>query len=150
MGQAAMRHHREQIPITSLPTIQDLLVVAGQPEFVVLRYAEFIAFVAIADPDDPPDVQSVLATASTNEFVTLRFDDIVSYMQRFRYEGAVDEEHYLASHPDVRAAIERGATRCGTDHYVLQGYFERRAVRLAGNLRRRRRLPGLPGQGIAS
>jgi MoaA/NifB/PqqE/SkfB family radical SAM enzyme len=43
--------------------------------------------------------------------------------------GTVDERHYLATHPDVRAAVDQGHLQSGTEHYIISGYFERRAVK---------------------
>jgi hypothetical protein len=37
-----------------------------------------------------------------------------------------DDEGYLASNPDVAAAIRRGEVASGRDHYITDGYFEGR------------------------
>jgi hypothetical protein len=39
---------------------------------------------------------------------------------------AVDEEWYLSSYPDVRAAVEQGHVPSGESHYRLHGYREGR------------------------
>jgi hypothetical protein len=45
--------------------------------------------------------------------------------------GTIDAAHYLRRHPDVRHAIEAGQVADAREHYLMQGYVERRDVRLA-------------------
>ncbi len=127
------------IPISSLPSIQDVWLVDQKPHLVVFRYDEFIRFVATADPENAPDVNSVLALGGECQFITLHFDKIVQYMNRFRYDGIIDEEHYLSVHDDVCSAVNVGLLSGPINHYILQGYFERRAVRILDPASKQRR-----------
>lgn len=40
-----------------------------------------------------------------------------------------DEDYYLSHNPDVAAAVQSGAMRCGHDHWMAFGRFERRLPR---------------------
>ncbi len=60
---------------------------------------------------------------------------------RSAFDGTFDGRDYLARHPDVRAAVERGEFRDALHHYEEFGRRERRA--------HRRALPGYPGVGVA-
>ena len=46
--------------------------------------------------------------------------------------GDIDELTYLERHRDVATAVAEGRLRCGREHHIFQGYFERRSVRFPG------------------
>lgn len=41
----------------------------------------------------------------------------------------VDEDWYLSSNQDVKAAVRAGSIKSGRDHYISEGYFENRFPR---------------------
>jgi hypothetical protein len=125
-----MTEDATKIAITELPKIIDLLLVDGEPCFVVLMYNQFVKFAAIASPNSSPDVVSVLNYNKEHAFVIISYDEFRRYIKKLDVVGDIDETHYLERHKDVKIAIEQGMLRSGTQHYILQGYFERREVRI--------------------
>jgi hypothetical protein len=132
------------IPISSLPRIEDIWLIEERPHLVVFRYDEFVKFVIAADPDNAPDINSVLVANNENQFVTVGFEDILGYMRRFSYDGIIDDVHYAKTHQDVREAMNNGKVSRPFDHYVLQGYFERRSVRILDPAAKRPRPAAAP------
>jgi hypothetical protein len=120
-----------------LPEIVNLLRVGRAPGFVVLRYAGFVNFAAAAGDVQAPDVAAVLDCRANHkaeheaehEFAVLRVAAYRQFLSRAHLTGEVDEAHYRDRHPDVAAAITQGRVASATRHYLVQGYFERRAVR---------------------
>ena len=47
-------------------------------------------------------------------------------MEKILSEIQVDEDWYLAKHPDIRDAIKRGTVQSGQNHYVRFGFYEHR------------------------
>ena len=117
------------VAINRLPQIVDTLSVNGRPEFFVLHYDEFVRFVIVASGGLALDVVSILDCDGKHVFAILRGDHYATYIPMLDVFGEVDEAHYLDKHRDVKAAVSRGELRNGTQHYLIQGYFERREVR---------------------
>jgi hypothetical protein len=117
------------IPITQLPRIVETLAVNGKPQFVILQYDEFVKVAAAASGRHTPDLVSVLDHGGEHVFVILTSDSHRMYISTLDISGEVDEAHYLNKHKDVKATIDQGRLRSGTQHYLRQGYFERREVR---------------------
>jgi hypothetical protein len=117
------------IPISGLPRIVETLGVDDTVRFVVLAYDEFVTFVAEALPATAPDVVAVLDHRGEHAFAIVLLGGLAEYIKALDIAGTVDERHYLAAHPDVGAAVDQGHLRSGTEHYIISGYFERRAVK---------------------
>lgn len=117
------------VGIAQLPRIVETLSISGKPQFVVLYYNEFVRLAAAAPGRHAPDIVSVLDHGDEHLFVILTSDSHRMYISTLDISGEVDEAHYLDKHKDVKAAIEQGRLRSGTQHYLRQGYFERREVR---------------------
>ena len=117
------------IPISRLPRIVETLLVDGATQFVVLEYEEFVTFVADTAPARAPEVVAVLDHRGEHAFVILPFIPFTSFVTTLDFSGTIDERHYLTAHPDVRAAVDQGRLQSATRHYIISGYFERRAVR---------------------
>ncbi len=123
------------LAITDLPTILDVLHVSGAPNFVVLRYRDYIRFAALAGTDHAPEVVSVLDAGGEHEFVIVAFDAYWRGLISLDIVGHIDEASYLAWNPDVATAVERGEVTSGNDHYLFQGYLERRRATLPATIR---------------
>jgi hypothetical protein len=119
-----------RIEITELPRIAGLLSVEKTPHFVVLPYEPFVLWVARAPQVSTPDVAAVLDTHGEHQFIVILYEEYRKYLGHVEVAGRIDEVHYLARHEDVSAAVSHGALRSGTDHYLIQGYLERREARL--------------------
>ena len=127
-----------EITISELPTIIDVLHHGGAPAFAVLPYYQFVRLAAMsaspddsdASPNETPEVSSVLEGDGEHAYAIVAWDAYRSYLNRFAVFGHVDENHYLTMHEDVRKAVEDGGIASGTEHYIVQGYFERRRARL--------------------
>jgi hypothetical protein len=117
------------IDVRMLPEIVEYLLVGGEPAFVVLRYDQFVWLAATMA--DAPDVMSVLDSGNEHAFVVLRHADFLACVVALEVTGTIDAAHYLRRHPDVRHAIEAGQVADAREHYLMQGYVERRDVRLA-------------------
>jgi hypothetical protein len=120
-----------KIAITELPKIIDILVVNGDPYFVVLLYEQFVKLVATASEIESPNITSVIDFNMEHTFIVIRYEEFLRYMIGVEINGSVDERHYLHKHNDVNEAIKNGMLRSGTEHYLLQGYFERRDARFS-------------------
>jgi hypothetical protein len=118
-----------QLPIADLPTIVEVLAVGEEPCFVVLRYRDFVRFAAIIEAEHTPDVVTVLDVGGEHAFVVVRYEVLRRALLSLEISGDIDERAYLEQHRDVAEAVARGALRCGAEHYIFQGYFERRMVR---------------------
>jgi hypothetical protein len=121
-----------QLPVADLPTIVEVLTVGAEPRFVVLQYRDFVRFAAIAEAKYAPDVVSVLDVGGDHAFVVIGYEGLRRSLLSLEITGDIDERAYLERHRDVAAAVARGALRCGAEHYIIQGYFERRIVRFPG------------------
>jgi hypothetical protein len=121
--------HAMTVAITLLPRIVETLSAAVTQDFVILRYDEFVRFAVAASAGRVPDVVAVLDHADEHVFVILPIDRYRTYISTLDITGGVDEVHYLDKHKDVKGAIEQGRLHSGTQHYRIQGYFERREVR---------------------
>lgn len=130
-----MRGHtevqRSRISIHWLPRIEATLDIEGVPQFAVVSYADFIRVSAAATAGDVPDLSAVLDVAGEHVLVVLQWGAYRTFLSQFEVTGRVDERDYLQRHEDVRSAVERGDVVSATEHYVVQGYFEQRPVRLA-------------------
>jgi hypothetical protein len=116
------------ISVTDLPTIIDVLAIEGQPQFVILRYRDFITFVITAGRPEDADVVSVLDVGDEHELVVLAYESLRRSLVALEITGKIDESAYLARHQDVAEAVALGTLRNASEHYVIQGYFERRIV----------------------
>jgi hypothetical protein len=121
-----------QLPVADLPKIIEVLAVGDEPRFVVLQYRDFVRFAARAEAQDAPDVISVLDVGDDHAFVVVGYEALRRALLDLEITGEIDERAYLERHGDVAAAVARGALRCGAEHYIIQGYFERRMVRFPG------------------
>lgn len=117
------------IAIADLPPIVDLLAVEGEPRFVILGYPAFIRVAVHFEARHAPDVVAVLDCAGEHAFVVLDFEGFRRAVHALTVTGSIDERHYLEKYPDVARAVAAGTLRNGTEHYLVQGYFERRAAR---------------------
>lgn len=117
------------IAITRLPRIVEILAVGDVAQFVVLDYNEFVEFVADASAANAPDAVAVLDHGGDHAFVVLLLASFAAYIRKLDIVGGVDERHYLTAYPDVKAAIDDGRLQSGTQHYIIAGYFEKRAVK---------------------
>ncbi len=117
------------IPITRLPRIVETLAVDDTVHFVVLPYDEFVTFVADASPAGAPEVVAVLDHRGEHAFAVVRLNCFAEYIKALDIAGTVDERHYLTANTDVKAAVDAGHLRSGTEHYIIAGYFEGRAVK---------------------
>lgn len=118
------------IALSDLPEILDVLSVDGTPHFVVLRYAGFVRLAAAAEGLTPPDLVATLDAGSEHRFAILRHTEFRDFVTRVPVEGVIDEAHYLSKYEDVRRAVAIGLLPGATAHYVVQGYLERREMRL--------------------
>jgi hypothetical protein len=119
-----------KVSIRWMPRIQAILEVSGEPQFVVVSYHDFVRIAALATAGEVPDVCAVLDAEGTHVHAALEWRSYRAFLWQFEMQGTVDEHAYLAQYDDVRAAVDRGEVASATEHYVRQGYFERRRVRL--------------------
>jgi hypothetical protein len=118
-----------QLLVADLPTIVEVLTVGEEPRFIVLQYRDFVRFASIAEGKHTPDVITVLDVEGEHAFVVISYEGLLRTLLSLEITGGIDESAYLEQHKDVAEAVARGALRCGAEHYILQGYFERRMVR---------------------
>jgi hypothetical protein len=113
-----------------LPPIVELLLVGQHPYFVVLAYPAWVRLVATEAAPVPPDVVAVLDAGDEHGFVILRFTAFREYIGEFTIDGAIDEARYLRKYADVAQAVEQGMLQTATEHFIRQGYFERREAQV--------------------
>lgn len=118
------------IALTDLPEIVEVLTVDAAPCFIVLRYPHCVRLAAAAEGLAIPDLVATLDAGAEHRFVILRHDDYRDFVTRIPVEGRIDEAHYLEKYEDVRRAVALGLLPDATAHYVVQGYLERREMRL--------------------
>ena len=118
-----------KVAIRQLPRIVEILAVNGEPQFVVLQYDEFVRLAAVASGPRTPDIVAILDHGGEHVFVVLSSDHHRRFIGMLDVAGEIDEAHYLDKHKDVKIAIDQRRLRSGTQHYLRQGYFERRDVR---------------------
>jgi len=118
------------LAFAELPPIVEILSVGVEGKLVVLRYVDFVQFAARTMPVLAPDVAAVLDHADEHAFVILALSDYQSHFRKLHITGSIDEQHYLSKYPDIAAAIRAGHLASGTEHYIVQGYFERREAKL--------------------
>jgi hypothetical protein len=116
------------ISIDHLPHIASVIPVQGAPHFIVLRYDHFVRLAASSPEIAPPDAVTILDLDEQHVFIVLLYDEYRSYIAMVPVIGEVDEAHYLATHADVNLAVSDGRLVNGTQHFLVQGYFEQRAV----------------------
>lgn len=71
------------------------------------------------------NLRKVLPSVKSN-YVAIEKDYWISVFASKVGEVHVDEEWYLAKHPDVAEAIKDGAVASALEHYCFFGYFEHR------------------------
>jgi hypothetical protein len=59
-------------------------------------------------------------------YVELLESRLVELLHALLTAVKVDETWYLASYPDVAAAVKAGGLKSARDHYIRSGYFENR------------------------
>jgi hypothetical protein len=70
---------------------------------------------------------AVIRIRAVDEIVMCRQGSLMRFFDTIRAKKAsVDEDWYLSSYPDVRAAVEQGHVTSGESHYRLHGYREGR------------------------
>lgn len=119
-----------KIATRELPKIVELLFVGKQPHFVVLIYEQYARLAVAGSAAGAPDTVAVLDFAGEHLFVVVGFDEYRAFLGKFVVEGRIDEDRYLTKYDDIRLAVAAGLLKNGTEHYIRQGYFERREVRL--------------------
>jgi hypothetical protein len=117
------------LALTELPPIVEILSAGAEGGLIVLRYPDFVRFVARALPVPAPDVTAVLDHGDEHAFAILALSDYQSHIRKLCITGNIDEQHYLTKYPDIAAAVRAGQLTSGTYHYIIQGYFERREVK---------------------
>jgi len=69
-----------------------------------------------------------MSDAGTNDghYVELLESRLRELLNRVVVQITVNEKWYLATYPDVAAAVESGALKSARDHYIAAGFFENR------------------------
>jgi hypothetical protein len=68
----------------------------------------------------------LLIPSPRTQYVAVDRNHLVDFMKPTLRKIYVDEEWYLAAHPDVAEAIAGGIVQDAKDHYVSAGYYEHR------------------------
>lgn len=117
------------LALTELPPIVEILSVGAEGSLVVLHYVDFVQFAARSLPVPAPEVAAVLDHAEEHAFIILALSEYQSHFRKLSITGSINEQHYLSKYPDIATAVRDGHLTSGTEHYIVQGYFERRDVR---------------------
>ncbi len=122
---------RDCIDISLFPLLLGSIGDHPEQKSLIFSYRDYVRFIATLEYFEPPDVELVLSQSAGHLFVIVRQTKFVSLLAAVDVVGEIDGAHYLATHLDVAAAVENGMLMSARDHYVFQGYLERRAMRLA-------------------
>lgn len=66
------------------------------------------------------------AGTPNGHYVELLESRLMELLQTMLLRVRVDESWYLATYPDVAAAVRKGALKSAREHYIRAGYFENR------------------------
>lgn len=70
--------------------------------------------------------KKLLIKSKKENYIAVETHYLVSCLRRYVNEIYVDTDWYLAQHPDVKEAIERGDCADACDHYAMHGFYEHR------------------------
>ncbi len=118
------------VTIDALPILAGVLGPDLAQAVLIFDYWSYVRFIGRLDRCEPPDVELVLDHAGQHAFVLVSHAAFVAVLPFADVIGDIDHGHYLACHPDVAASVAEGRLGSAREHYVFQGYLERRAVRL--------------------
>ena len=122
---------QDSVKIHKLPKLIGVIGADPNARSLVFAYQPYIDFVGALTQCEPPDVELILSQPTAHAFVIVQLARLTDLFRRINVTGDIDQRHYLTAHPDVAAAINQGHLASARDHYLFQGYLERRAVRLA-------------------
>ncbi|APH71987.1 hypothetical protein [Aquibium oceanicum] len=74
----------------------------------------------------PPTIHEVIRDGDQIVQYVVSAQEFRRFVLSIQPKVTIDEEAYLADNPDVAAAIELGAFKTATEHYLQFGYFEGR------------------------
>lgn len=124
------------VTVADLPILVEALDGSGSENYAIVDYNSFIRFMDLCLSADEvaldfiwDDKFRTLDVEGEHRFIILTMLTLRQLVTASRAQGKVDERYYLDRHKDVAAAIEQGALQSATQHYLIQGYFERRATK---------------------
>ena len=128
------------MPVTvfDLPILVETLNIGDEDCFGILDYPSFVHFMHIClseelfDFDYEADKKcKYIDQAGEHVFFIAPMSYLRKLVSVSNIQGVIDENFYLNTHQDVARAVAEGQLKNATEHYLLQGYFERRVIKMA-------------------
>jgi hypothetical protein len=115
--------------IDKLPCIVSVLA-ASPSEYIIVEYKSYVLFAEGCDEEFIPDVAEILSYEGKRVFAILSIGEFKKLFANVHFTGDIDEAAYLAKYEDVAAAVRGGLVASAREHYLIQGYLERRDIKL--------------------